>query len=65
MVSTKYIYAGAKEGGMCTLYEKINNGTDPKICYFVNNLEPATYWNTHTTHKLHRIAIQFNTIQTI
>ncbi|XP_065127292.2 uncharacterized protein [Paramisgurnus dabryanus] len=39
---------GAKIGSMRTLYEKINNGLDPKICYLTKNLEPATYRCTHT-----------------
>nr|XP_055052864.1 uncharacterized protein LOC129438243 [Misgurnus anguillicaudatus] len=39
---------GAKVGGLRTLYEKINNGIDPKICYFTKDLEPAVYRCTHT-----------------
>ncbi len=36
---------------MYTLHENKNNGIDPKLCYYVKNLEPATYRCTHTeTH---------------
>ncbi len=38
-------------GNMYTLHENKNNGIDPKLCYYVKNLEPATYRCTHTeTH---------------
>ncbi|XP_056102113.1 uncharacterized protein LOC130081180 [Rhinichthys klamathensis goyatoka] len=38
-------------GSMYTLHENNNNGTDPKLCYYVKHLEPATYRCTHTeTH---------------
>lgn len=33
---------------MSTLYEKLTDGLDPKMCYFVSNLEPATYRCTCT-----------------
>ncbi len=36
---------------MYTLHENKNNGIDPKLCYYVINLELATYRRTHTeTH---------------
>ncbi len=39
-------------GNMHTLHEKTKtNGIHPKFCYYVKNLEPATYRCTHTeTH---------------
>nr|XP_009302978.2 uncharacterized protein LOC100534830 [Danio rerio] len=33
---------------MNILHHDKNNGTDPKLCYFIKDLEPATYRCTHT-----------------